>query len=189
MKSSDDRLALEPLIELAHRRWNIPVLAELHRRSGARFVVLASTLGASRGSLASSLDSLVDMGLIRRNPGVGHPMRPEYLLTERGERVGAHCLKIARLVDRRGENDLAYRKWTLPITAAIGDGVRRFNEVRGLLGDSASPRAVTLGLKSLLSTGWAERLLIDDYPPAAGYVLARPGKSVLRQVDGIIAGR
>ena len=189
MKSSADSLELGPLIELAHRRWNIPVLAELHRKSGARFVVLVNTLGASRGSLSSSLDSLIDMDLVRRNPGVGHPMRPEYLLTRRGERVGEHCLKLARLVERRGERDFAYRKWTLPITAAIGDGVRRFNEVRELLGESATPRAVTLGLKSMLLEGWAERLLIDDYPPAAGYVLARPGKSVLRRVDAIVGGR
>ncbi len=186
METSLPSSDLAPLIALSHHRWNIPVLAVLRRQSGARFVVLANTLGASRGSLSTSLENLVEQGLVRRNAGVGHPMRPEYLLTGRGEQVGEHCLKLSLLVDRRGEADIAYRKWTLPITAAIGGGIRRFNEVRDALGEGVTPRAVTLGLKSMLQEGWAERQLIDDYPPAAGYTLAGPGKAVLRRVDALI---
>lgn len=185
MNSAIDPVELAPLIELAHYRWNIPVLAELHRQSGARFVVLANSLGASRGSLSASLDSLIQMDLVRRNPGYGHPMRPEYLLTDNGQRVGEHCRDLARLVARRGDNGIAYRKWTLPLVAAIGQGVRRFSEVRSALGDGATPRAVTLGLKSMTHEGWANRLLIDDYPPAAGYALAPRGLTVFKRIDGM----
>lgn len=185
MNSSADPVTLAPLIELVHYRWNIPVLAELHRQSGARFVVLANSLGVSRGSLSASLDSLVQMDLVRRNPGYGHPMRPEYLLTDVGECVGERCLDLARLVERRGDSAIAYRKWTLPLVAAIGQGVRRFNEVREALGDAATPRAVTLGLKSMTLEGWARRRLIDDYPPAAGYMLAPRGLTILRRIDRI----
>lgn len=177
--------ALQPLIELTHHRWNIPALAELARTNGAKFVTLAKALGASRSSLSASLSDLIDQGLVMKNPGYGHPMRPEYLLTERGKSIAHHCLDLAVLMRRRGDGDFAYRKWTLPLVAAIGEDVRRFNEVRGALGEDVTPRAVTLGLKSMLSRGWARRLLIDDYPPAAGYALMPKGRNVLSRVEAL----
>jgi DNA-binding HxlR family transcriptional regulator len=83
---------LGPLIELVHHRWNIPVIAELYRRSGAKYVTLVNSLDVSRASLSTSLNDLIDQGLVRRNTGHGHPMRPEYLLTEDGLVIGEHCL-------------------------------------------------------------------------------------------------
>lgn len=158
-------------------------MAELARTNGAKFVTLANALGASRSSLSATLNDLIDQGLVMKNPGYGHPMRPEYLLTEQGSAIAGHCRALAELMQRRGDSDLAYRKWTLPLVAAIGDDVRRFNEVRGALGEVVTARAVTLGLKSMLSRGWARRLLIDDYPPAAGYALMPKGRAVLSRVE------
>lgn len=185
MNSQSSSEDLGPLIELVHHRWNIPVLAELERLSGAKFVTLANRLGASRGSLSTSLESLIEQGLVVRNPGYGHPMRPEYLLTADGNAIGAECLRLARLVDRRDDADIAYRKWSLPLVAAIGGRVSRFSELKQSLGDAATPRAVTLGLKSLLTHGWAARSLIDDYPPTAGYALMAPGRRVLDCLGGL----
>ncbi|MEM9208187.1 MAG: winged helix-turn-helix transcriptional regulator [Pseudomonadota bacterium] len=182
----EDAVSLTPLIDLAHHRWNIPIVAELHRRSGAKFITLANCLSASRGSLCASISDLIEQGLVMRNPGHGHPMRPEYLLTPSGEAIGEQCLRLARLVERRNEADLAYRKWTLPLVAAIGAQAKRFNELRTLLGRSATPRAVTLGLKAMQSAGWAERSIIDAYPPAAGYALRPTGRRVLAVVDGLL---
>ena len=176
---------LTPLIRLAHYRWNIPVIAELERRSGAKFVTLAHSLGAARGSLSTSLKDLISQGLVIRNPGYGHPMRPEYLLTPAGAEIGERCLRLEKLLRRRGEADLGYRKWTLPLVVAIGDGVHRFGEVRESLGAHATPRAVALGLKQLLSANWAERSLVDSYPPTAGYALMRKGRNVFAIVDGL----
>ncbi len=184
MNSTPDKLT--PLIRLVHHRWNVPVVAELQRRSGAKFVTLVNSLGASRNSLTVSLNDLIEQGYVRRNPGYGHPMRPEYLLTGHGETVGKCCLRLARLVDQRGEAELSYRKWTLPLVAAIGEGVRRFGEIRAMLGRSATPRATTLGLKSMLLADWVERTLIDDYPPTAGYKLNPDGRSILIPVVGLL---
>jgi DNA-binding HxlR family transcriptional regulator len=175
---------LGPLIELVHHRWNIPVIAELYRRSGAKYVTLVNSLDVSRASLSTSLNDLIDQGLVRRNTGHGHPMRPEYLLTEDGLVIGEHCLSLARLVRQRKEANLAFRKWTLPLVAAIGGEVRRFHEVRGVL-LGATPRAVTIGLKSLLAQRWATRILIDDYPPATGYELKPKGQRILTCVSGL----
>ena len=175
---------LAPLIELVHHRWNIPVIAELHRRSGAKYITLVNSLGVSRASLSASLRDLIEMELVIRNPGHGHPMRPEYLLTDAGADIGPDCRSLTQLMRRRKESDLAFRKWTLPLVAAIGDEVRRFNEVRETLLD-ATPRAITLGLKSLLEQRWVARTLIDDYPPAAGYELMPRGLRVLSCVTGL----
>ncbi len=175
---------LAPLIELVHHRWNIPVIAELYRRSGAKYITLVNSLDVSRASLTTSLNDLIDQGFVRKNTGHGHPMRPEYLLTDDGAAIGEHCLSLARLVRQRREADLAFRKWTLPLVAAIGEDVRRFNEVRDLLLD-ATPRAITIGLKSMLERRWATRTLIDDYPPAAGYELGPKGQRVLSCVSGL----
>jgi len=175
---------LTPLIELAHHRWNIPVIAELSRGPGAKFVTMANRLGASRASLSSSLAYLIRLGLVEKNEGHGHPMRPEYLLTPTGKQVSDQCQALTRILRRSEETDLAFRKWTLPLLAVIGDETRRFNELRGQL-EIATPRAVTLGLKGLLGARWAKRTIVDDYPPTAGYALRARGRQVLACVDGL----
>ncbi|MDX1405850.1 MAG: winged helix-turn-helix transcriptional regulator [Woeseiaceae bacterium] len=182
MKSAKNSSGLGPLIELVHHRWNIPVIAELYRRSGAKYITLVNSLDVSRASLSASLDDLIEQGYVVRNTGHGHPMRPEYLLTRDGSAIGEHCLSLATLVRKRRESDLAFRKWTLPLVAAIGNEVKRFRDVHDLLCE-ATPRAITIGLKSMLERRWAVRTLIDDYPPAAGYALLPRGRGVLARVS------
>ena len=93
-------------------------------------------------------------------------------------------MKLTRTLQRADETDFAFRKWTLPLIAVIGEETRRFNELRSQL-DGATPRAITLGLKSLLHQRWATRTLIDEYPPAAGYQLMQRGRRVLTCVDAL----
>lgn len=184
MTSPIEHSDLPHLIGLVHHRWNIPVVAELYRHSGSKFVTMVNYLGISRASLSTSLADLVDRGLVIKNTGYGHPMRPEYLLTKDGESIGGQCQALTRIVRQGDEADLAFRKWTLPLVAAIGDETRRFNELRSLLVD-ATPRAIAIGLKSLLQHRWASRSLIDEYPPTAGYRLMHKGQRVLSCVDGL----
>lgn len=178
MSEGNQQPNLGPLIELTHRRWNIPALAALRRSNGAKFITLLHELGVSRSALSTTLGELIERGLVMKNTGYGHPLRPEYLLTGPGKAVAGHCLELAELLQRRSEEDLAYRKWTLPLVAAIGDGVPRFNALRGSLGVDVTPRAIALGLKSLLAHHWIRRLVVDDYPPAAGYTLLPAGRDV-----------
>lgn len=184
MKRDDACVVPEPLIDLVHHRWNIPVVAELHSQSGAKFVALVNSLDVSRASLSTTLGDLIELGYVMKNPGYGHPMRPEYLLTPAGEEIGDQCLSLARLVRRRDESDMAYRKWTLPLVAVISDERRRFNEMKRCL-PGATSRAIALGLKLMLEQRWAVRSLIDDYPPAAGYALMRKGRNVLARIGGL----
>ncbi len=182
-KPTSDKLA--PLIEFVHRRWNIPIVAELYERHGAKFVTLANSLEVGRASLTASLTHLIEMGLVKKNPGHGHPMRPEYVLTQEGNAIGETCLELTRALKSAADIDLAFRKWTLPLVAAIGGDVRRFNELRRVLPD-ATPRAVTLGLKSLIGQKWVNRTVIDDYPPTVGYELSKKGLRVLDRIVGLL---
>lgn len=183
--SADDlHTNLDRLIGLVHHRWNILVIAELHRLSGAKFITLIHQLDVSRGSLSASLENLIELGFVRRNTGHGHPMRPEYLLTTQGIAIGADCLDLVQMARRGDAVDLAFRKWTLPLLVAIGERKARFNELRSTLGD-ATPRAIAIGLKALLKEGWVARTLVDDFPPTSAYDLRPKGRRILACMDSL----
>lgn len=184
MSASNLHAELGRLTSLVQHRWNILVIAELHRHSGAKFITLIHHLEVSRGSLTASLAHLIDLGFVRKNTGHGHPMRPEYLLTSNGAEIGEECLMLVRILQRRDEVDLAFRKWTLPLVVVIGERRLRFKDLRSSL-NHATPRAITIGLKSLLQHGWAERSLIDEFPPTAGYELRDKGRQILVCANGL----
>jgi DNA-binding HxlR family transcriptional regulator len=155
-------------IRLFHYRWAAPVLAELRHERGSRFVTLTNRLDVTRDSLRRTLDALCNDGLVERNPGYGHPLRPEYVLTGEGERVAAVCDRLLGVLD--GLEDVALRKWSMPVVHALGGGPRRFSELRGLLA-GVSPRALALALKDLQKAGLVERAVTNDYPPGTLYRL------------------
>src|SRR6478736_5405251 len=92
-------VSTEELIELFHHRWAPPALALLGERGGARFVELQRRLGVGRESLVRALAALLASGLVRRNEGYGHPLRPEYVLTARGRRAASTATWIVGLGD------------------------------------------------------------------------------------------
>ena len=172
---------MKTLMLLVHHRWNIDILAELSLSSGAKFVTLANRLGMSRSSLQVSLRYLADLGLVERNSGYGHPMRPEYLLTERGKGVGRDCVTLSGKLARRVDRETAHRKWSLPLVAAIGEKSVRFNALRSALG-GPTPRSLTLALKSLQEQQWVRRKILESYPPGTGYELSDRGLELLPPV-------
>lgn len=151
----------------------------MHRSNGAKFVTLSNRLGVGRSTLKRCLDSLIDLGLVRRNPGYGHPLRPEYLLTARGKDCGDACLALWRRLKKRSEEQAGFNKWSLPLVAALGSRQRRFGELRQAL-PGISPRALTLSLKELEELGWVRREVTDDYPPRTEYHLQRAGVGLWR---------
>ena len=175
---------MSTLVALFHNRWSVPILAELHRQRGSRFVTLSRILGLSRESLRRTLAALIDGGLVRRNPGYGHPLRPEYVLTSSGERIAAACRPLVERLRAGGLEGVALKKWSMPVVYALGDGPMRFSELRDAL-EGISPRALTLALKDLEAAGLVDRRVTDDYPPSTVYRLTRSGRplaTLLRQV-------
>ena len=167
---------------LFHHRWAVPVLAELRRRRGARFIELRNALEVSRDSLARTLAALIEAGLVARNPGHGHPLRPEYVLTPDGARIADVSARL--LVELNGLEDVALRKWSMPVVRSLGDGPLRFSAVRSALAD-VTPRALALALKELQAAGLVERTVTDDYPPATLYGLTARARPLARIVRAI----
>lgn len=162
------------LTDLCHHRWTLPVLAEIERTEGSRFATLSGRLGVSGESLRRTLSALVDAGLVARNPGYGHPLRPEYVFTERGARLGPPARRLLRTL--RGHEEIGLKKWSLPVLAEL-DEPHRFSELRAALPD-ATPRALTLALKDLRAARLVSRTVLDDYPPAVVYEATQAGRPI-----------
>jgi DNA-binding HxlR family transcriptional regulator len=156
------------LADLCHHRWAVPVLAELHRRSGAKFVTLQKALGVSPDSLRRTLEGLDARGLACRNPGYGHPMRPEWILTPAGARLGPACLALRRGVRRIGMEEVAGRKWAFPVLLALRPGEARFSELERTL-PGVTPRALTITLRDMEGAGLVSREVAPSRPPSVTY--------------------
>ncbi len=163
------------LAVLCHHRWAIPILAELHGSGGCKFVTLVNRLGISRDSLRNTLRALIEAGWARRNPGYGHPLRPEYTPTASGARLGPWCAQVGQSLKALRIESIGSRKWSLPIVYALAFGKIRFSQIRAIWAD-LTPRSLAMALKDLQEAGVVERLVSDDYPPATYYKLTAKGK-------------
>jgi len=124
-----------------------------------------------------ALDVLIERGLVMPNPGYGHPSRPEYVLTERGRSVAPAAAAI--VVSVGDVADVAFKKWSLPVLAALEDE-RRYAELLHTVG--ATPRSLSLALKDLAAAGLVERRVHDGYPPSTTYLATARGRAVQRRV-------
>ncbi|WP_432768514.1 MAG: helix-turn-helix transcriptional regulator [Sphingopyxis sp.] len=162
------------LVQLGSHRWLVPLLADLAAHKGARFVELVHRLGLPRDSCTRSLDAAAAVGWVRRNPGHGHPLRPEYILTDAGEAAAARAAAIAGAHAAIGLPPGGATRWGLPIVAGIGAGHDRFNALSRLLAP-ASPRALSQGLTALGAHGLVTRDVVDGRPPTSRYALTGSG--------------
>lgn len=165
------------LRRLSAGRWLAPLMALLDQRQGARFAEMLAALGLSRGVLSASLDQLQRAGWIRRNPGHGHPLRPEYVLTAAGPPIAAFSTRLMAARARLGLGPGDVTRWTLPLIAALGHGAARFSELRAVLAP-VTPRALSLTLKQAVAAGLVGRALEDSFPPTAIYALSDRGRSL-----------
>jgi DNA-binding HxlR family transcriptional regulator len=172
------------MLTLSRHRWALPIMAQLAATGGSRFVPLASHLGLSRDALRQTLDALIDAGLVMRNPGYGHPTRPEYILTEKGRRVAPSCARILRELRDIGVEDVVLKKWSMPILLALGRE-SRYGELRRTVG--ATPRALTLALKELMARGLVERRVQEDFPPSTTYVITHESRTLRQCVKRLAA--
>ena len=158
-------------VELVQHRWCIPIVAETHRLGGARFAAYRGHLGISRDALTSTLAFLMERGLIARNVGYGHPLRPEYVATPRGQNLGPACADLYECIRRLRIEGVALRKWSLPVVSAVHGNQGSFAQLRRRL-YPITPRALS---KCLVSLDTAE--LVHRDSETAHYTLSRTGKS------------
>src|SRR6266403_5862685 len=75
-------------------------------------------------------------------------------------------------------------KWTVLVVGVLGDGPKRFSEIRRALG-SISQRMLTLTLRGLERDGLVTRTVFPTVPPRVDYELTKLGRSLLEPVSGI----
>lgn len=167
-------IALHDLAELGRYRWTTPVMALLAARGGARFVEMLNGLRLPRESLVRTLEAAIAAGWVVRNPGHGHPLRPEYVLTAEGVRIGEACRAIMAAQDLAGLPPDAMTRWSLPVIRLIAEGNRRFSAIARAL-ESATPRALTASLKGLVGQDMVDRRVLEGFPPASDYGLTPRG--------------
>ena len=180
---SRDLIQPEGLSRLTHHRWALPALAELHALGGgAKFVQVVNRLGGHRLAVEQAIETLCELGLVMPNPGYGHPLRPEYVLTAAGTAAGPACARVMQMVRSRGLEDVAGRKWALPTVLALKRGAERFGEVRRALG-SATDRAISITLGDLGGARMvSQRAGVED-ARAVLYALRTAGKEL-----GLVVG-
>jgi DNA-binding HxlR family transcriptional regulator len=88
------------------------------------------------------------------------------------------CRAVSEVLSRIGD------KWTVLVVGVLGDGPRRFNEIRRSLG-SISQRMLTLTLRGLERDGLVTRTVFPTIPPRVDYELTRLGRSLLDPVNGL----
>ncbi|HWM81960.1 MAG TPA: helix-turn-helix domain-containing protein [Pseudolabrys sp.] len=88
------------------------------------------------------------------------------------------CRAVSEVLSRIGD------KWTVLVVGVLGDGPKRFNEVRRSLG-SISQRMLTLTLRGLERDGLVTRTVYPTVPPRVDYALTTLGRSLLEPVNGL----
>jgi len=167
-------VSTEDLIELFHHRWAAPALGVLGERGGARFVELQRRLDVGRESLVRALGALIASGLVRRNEGYGHPLRPEYVVTAKGRRAAPTATGVVAV----GDADTLLRKWSVPVLAELRRA-RRFSELSAALA-GITPRALALALQDLEAAGYLRREVQATRPPSTVYRPTARGRRVQR---------
>jgi DNA-binding HxlR family transcriptional regulator len=126
-------------------RWCAPITAALCEHG--RFSTLLSATGISPNALSRTLARLEELGIMVRNTGYGHPLRPEYALTDYGKAVSAEC---QALLAKTGpaHRDIILKKWSMPCLCAARPDGSSFTQLRRTL-PAITPRALTLTIGDL----------------------------------------
>ncbi len=119
------------ILRFFHFRWSVLLIAELYALEGAKFTALVMKLRISRSVLSSTLKHLIGDGIVAANPGYGHPLRPEYILTASGQKPAPFCRELISSVHNQDEEQLLQSKWALPVFFAAGRREVRFSARRG----------------------------------------------------------
>lgn len=165
-------------VNLTSRSWALPILSSLHDGVPGRQAPLLVATGASRTAFAQSMEHLIKMGLLERNPGYGHPLRPEFRLTPLGIETAALANKIQGLSSREDRN-LLRRSWTLPILTTLSRP-RQFNEIGRCL-TTITDRALSQSLRAMEERDWVARSIIETArPPRSLYSAINLGSQISR---------
>ncbi|MDP5219726.1 winged helix-turn-helix transcriptional regulator [Ruegeria sp. 2205SS24-7] len=168
---------IEMLVKITSRAWSLSILALLHEGAPGRQAPLLAETGAGRTAFALSLAHLKALGLLERNPGHGHPLRPEFRLTPKGVAIATVAARIRAIVPGQQESALLRRAWSVPVLA-VGHRPRYFSEMKGAL-MPITDRALSQSLQQLRAHQWIERDIdTSQHPPRPLYQTVNTGAAI-----------
>lgn len=94
---------------------------------------------------------------------------------ELADRESEDCRAVSSVLARVGD------KWSVLIIVLLGDGPKRFNEIKRLVG-GISQRMLTLTLRGLERDGLVKRTQFPTIPPRVDYELTQLGRSLWEAV-------
>ena len=92
--------------------------------------------------------------------------------------VADACRPITDILTRVGD------KWSVMVVMLLGNGTKRFNEMRRLIG-GISQRMLTLTLRGLERDGLVTRTVFPTVPPRVDYALTDLGRSLLIPISAL----
>jgi DNA-binding HxlR family transcriptional regulator len=87
------------------------------------------------------------------------------------DRESEDCRAVSSVLARVGD------KWSVLIIVLLGDGPKRFNEIKRMVG-GISQRMLTLTLRGLERDGLVKRTQFPTIPPRVDYELTQLGRSL-----------
>src|ERR1700677_4670539 len=88
------------------------------------------------------------------------------------------CRAVSQVLARVGD------KWSVLIVTLLGEGPRRFNEIKRMVG-GISQRMLTLTLRGLERDGLVTRTVFPTVPPRVDYQLTELGRSLWAPVEAL----
>lgn len=88
------------------------------------------------------------------------------------------CRAVSGILNRIGD------KWSVLIINRLGQGPRRFNEIKRMIG-GISQRMLTLTLRNLERDGLVKRTVTPTVPPRVDYELTELGRDLLLPIQGL----
>ena len=172
---------IELLVKLTSRAWSLSILAHMDRGVPGRQAALITATGAGRTSFRQSLDHLIGLRLLERNPGHGHPLRPEFRLTAEGAEIARIAHRVEALAKGPSERNLLRRAWSLPVLSASREPCY-FGEIKARL-LPITDRALSQSLKLLEAQRWLQREVeTSGRPLRARYLAANTGARISRAI-------
>ncbi|HEY2706949.1 MAG TPA: helix-turn-helix domain-containing protein [Caulobacteraceae bacterium] len=92
--------------------------------------------------------------------------------------ASSDCRAVSGVLARVGD------KWTVLIVRLLGDGPKRFNEIKRMVG-GISQRMLTLTLRGLERDGLVTRTVFPTVPPRVDYELTELGRSLWAPVAAL----
>ena len=173
---------IKTLVNLTSRAWSLKILALMHAGIAGRQAPLLAASGASRTAFTQSLYHLESLGILERNPGHGHPLRPEFRLTPIGLVFAPIAHKIDTAVQDNDGAILLRKMWTVPLLA-VTTKPRVFSDLSREL-NPITDRALSKSLRELNDQNWITRSVnIEQYPPRPYYHAVNQGAQINQAVS------